>query len=123
MRVYKGQGSEEHLFIGEDRIAHTPKNESIDLSLGQAFDVTAQAKQVAHTKIGSGIYENSYEIEIGNAKATEISVDIQEAFPGEWKILDEGVPHEEKDAHTATWAVKVPANGAYTLKYTVRITR
>jgi hypothetical protein len=33
-------------FIGEDRIEHTPKNETIQLKLGSAFDVVGERRQV-----------------------------------------------------------------------------
>ena len=37
------------IFVGEDHIDHTPKNEEIDLMLGRAFDVTARGKQVNYS--------------------------------------------------------------------------
>lgn len=121
IRVYKSDKSGNALFVGEDAIEHTPKNERVELTLGQAFDITARAKQVAHAKIGASIFENSYEVEIKNAKSTDIVVDLRERFPGEWKILDESIAHQKLDAYSAGWLVKVPAESATTLKYTVRI--
>src|SRR5690606_6671506 len=41
VRVYKNDSAGQALFVGEDRIRHTPKGESVKLTLGQAFDVTA----------------------------------------------------------------------------------
>ena len=36
--------------LGEDRIDHTPKNETVRLKLGNAFDVTADKKQTDFQK-------------------------------------------------------------------------
>jgi hypothetical protein len=45
VRVYKKDSAGNAQFIGEDAIDHTPKNESVRLKLGDAFDVTADKKQ------------------------------------------------------------------------------
>ena len=46
VRVYKPDSDGNAIFVGEDRIEHTPKNEELDLMLGDAFDVTARDKQI-----------------------------------------------------------------------------
>jgi hypothetical protein len=48
-------------------------------------------------------------------------VEVVEAFPGEWTILEESRPHERVDARTARWEVAVPAGGSATLTYRVRV--
>ncbi|MBL8709821.1 MAG: DUF4139 domain-containing protein [Rhodospirillaceae bacterium] len=121
IRVYKKDSDGDVIFVGEDRIDHTPKNERIDLTLGQAFDITARAKQRDHARLADNLYENAYEIEIKNAKAEAVTVDLREALPGQWQILEESQPHEKLDANTAAWKVEVPAEGSTTLTYKVRI--
>ncbi len=44
MRVYKKDSQGNAQFVGEDSIDHTPKNETVRLKLGNAFDVTADKK-------------------------------------------------------------------------------
>ncbi len=121
VRVYKKDGSGNALFVGEDHIDHTPKNERVDLTLGEAFDITARAKQTSYTKLADDLCENGYEIEIKNAKKEKVTVDLREAFPGEWKVLSESQKHEQLDSSTAQWRVEVPAEGSTTLTYSVRI--
>lgn len=122
VRVYKNDSDGDAIFVGEDHIDHTPKNEEIDLLLGKAFDVTARGKQVSFTKIADNVYENAYEIEVKNAKAEPISVTLREFVPGDWKMLEESTAHEKRDSSTAEWQVKVPAEGSAKLTYKVRIT-
>jgi len=121
VRVYKKDANGNTLFVGEDHIDHTPKNERVDLTLGEAFDITARAKQTNYTKLADDLYENSYEVEIKNAKKEKVTVDLREAFPGEWKMLDETQKHEKLDSNTAQWLVDVPAEGSTVLTYSVRI--
>ncbi len=122
VRVYKADSDGDAIFVGEDHIDHTPKNEEIDLMLGKAFDVTARGKQVAFSKIADNVYENSYEIEVKNAKAEPITVTLREFVPGDWKMVEESTAHQKRDSSTAEWQLPVPAEGSAKLTYKVRIT-
>jgi len=121
VRVYKADSQGDAVFVGEDSIDHTPKNEDVNLTLGQAFDITARAKQTDFEQVSDRIYENEYEIEIKNAKADKITVDLREQVPGDWKMIKESQEHKKLDSQTAGWLVDVPANGSTKLTYRVRM--
>jgi hypothetical protein len=91
------------------------------LTLGQAFDITARAKQTDFEQISDRVYENEYEVEIKNAKSEKVTVDLREQVPGDWKMIKETQPHKKLDAHTAGWLIEVPANGSTKLTYRVRM--
>jgi hypothetical protein len=122
VRVYKADTQGDAVFVGEDSIEHTPKNEDVNLTLGQAFDITARAKQTDFEQISDRVYENEYEIEIKNAKKDKVTVDLREAVPGDWRIIKESQEHKKLDSQTAGWLVDVPAEGSATLTYRVRMT-
>ena len=122
LRVYKADQAGEAIFVGEDHIDHTPKNEHVDLTLGEAFDVTARAKQVSFDKISDHVYESAYEIEFKNAKKEAITATLRESMPGQWQMLSESLKHEQINAATAQWQVPVPSEGSSKLTYKVRIT-
>lgn len=126
VRFYKKDGAGNAQFVGEDRIAHTAKGETVRLKLGEAFDVTADKKQTDFQKLGgSGRYnyvmESAYQIELKNAKDEEVTVKVQEPLPGDWEILAESHPHKKETANTASWRVSVPANGKAALTYRARV--
>lgn len=121
VRVYKGDSQGKMLFVGEDEIAHTPKNEKVELTLGQAFDVTARSKQTDYERIGDDVIEVAFEDEIRNARKEPIAVAVIERLPAEWKVLQESHPHEKTQAFEAKWTVPVPAEGSAVLSYRVRI--
>ena len=121
VRVYKADSQGDAVFVGEDSIDHTPKNEDVNLTLGQAFDITARAKQTDFEQISDRIYENEYEIEIKNAKADKVTVDLREQVPGDWKMIKESQEHKKLDSQTAGWLVDVPASGSTKLTYRVRM--
>ncbi|MEZ5831366.1 MAG: DUF4139 domain-containing protein [Dongiaceae bacterium] len=122
VRVYKADSDGDAIFVGEDHIDHTPKNERLDLMLGRAFDVTARGKQVSYSRIADNVYENAYEIEVKNAKKDPVTVSLREFVPGDWKMLEESTKSAKPDSSTAEWQLDVPAEGSAKLTYKVRIT-
>ena len=126
VRVYKKDGAGNAQFVGEDRIDHTPKNESVRLKLGDAFDVTADKKQTDFKKLlevskGNAVFESAYEIVLKNAKREAVVVTVQEPIPADWKVIQESYKHEKITSNTAVWKVNVPAEGMSTLSYRVQV--
>jgi hypothetical protein len=126
VRIYKRDSDGNAQFVGEDRIDHTPKNETVRLKLGESFDVTAERKQTDFKKrSGSGPwqyeFESAYEVRIRNAKPEPQTVTLQERIPGDWTMLEESAPHEKGNANTAVWTLEVPAEGETRLTYRVRV--
>ena len=126
VRVYKKDSSGNAQFIGEDSIDHTPKNESVRLKLGDAFDVTADKKQTDFKRREplinrSYVFESAYEIVLRNAKKEPATVIVREPVPGEWTMLEQSAPHARVAAGTAEWRVPVPAEGTTTLRYRVLV--
>jgi hypothetical protein len=126
VRVYKNDSSGAAQFIGEDRIEHTPKNETVRLRLGRAFDLTADRKQTDFRKMPSTsryphIYESAYQITIENAKDENATVKVVEPMPGDWQILSESLPHAKAASDSAAWQVPVPAGGKAVLTYSVQV--
>jgi hypothetical protein len=122
VRVYQSDSKGGVHFVGEDRIEHTPKDEMLNLKIGNAFDVVSERKQVDFEKISSNVYEMEYEVVIRNHKATPISVDVNEPIGGTWRMIRTSHEYTKTDAWAAQFNLAVPADGAATLKYRVRVT-
>ena len=56
IRVYQADSKGGTQFVGEDRINHTPKDEELNLKIGNAFDVTCERKQIDFEKIAPNVY-------------------------------------------------------------------
>ncbi len=121
MRVYKADSAERVQFVGEDWVDHTPKNETVRLTLGRAFDVTARPVQTEFDKISDEIYESAYEITFRNAKSEPVTVQYVQGMEGDWDVIAESQPHERIDAFQAGWTIDVPAEGEAVLTYKVRV--
>ncbi len=108
-------------FIGEDTIDHTPKNETVTIKLGNAFDVVGERRQTAFTRGKNWIIE-SFEIKIRNHKEQAVEVQIQEHLY-RWsnaKVTKVSHNHEMLDARTMHIPVTIEEDGEIVVTYTVR---
>jgi hypothetical protein len=126
LRVYKKDSKGNAQFVGEDSIDHTPKNETVRLKLGEAFDVTADKKQTDFKVLpkpqkGHSAFESAYELVLKNAKKEKVTVTVQEPIGGDWKIVSESAPHTKANSHLALWKIEIPAEGSTTLTYRAQV--
>jgi len=126
VRVYKKDRSGNAQFIGEDRIDHTPKKEKIRLKLGDAFDVTANKKQVdfkkrSHSAPYSYAFESAFQIELKNAKAEPATIVVREPIPGNWNMIEDTHNHRKVAAGTAEWRIKLSPESTQRLNYRVLV--
>ena len=122
VRVYQADSTGGVQFVGEDRIDHTPKDEAINLKIGNAFDVICERKQTDFQKIAGNTYEVEYAVTVRNHKATPVSVEVHEPIGGTWRMLQSSHTWEKTSAWAAQFALPVGAGGAATLTYRVRVT-
>ncbi len=126
VRVYKNDSQDNAQFIGEDRIDHTPKNETVRLKLGDAFDVTGTKiqtdfKKRPHSGRYHNAYSSSFELTLNNAKSEPVTVTVREPIPGEWRMLKESHPHQKVSSSMAEWKITIPAESKQILRYQVEV--
>jgi len=122
VRVYQEDSKGGVQFVGEDRINHTPKDETLNLKIGNAFDVVCERKQIDFERISPNVFEVEYEITLRNHKGTAIGVEVNEPVGGTWRMLRSTHEWTKTDAWAAQFNVPVAADGTATLKYRVRVT-
>ncbi len=122
LRVYQKDSKGGVLFIGEDHIEHTPKDEMITVHIGNAFDVVSERKQTDFKKIADRVYEMEFEITLRNHKDTPITVEANEPIGGSWEMLSSTHKFTKTSAWAAQFQVPVDKNGTSVLKYRVRVT-
>jgi len=124
-RVYTRDSTGAPRLLGEDQLENTPVGESVELTPGEAFDVTVKRRQTDFVRAGlpDGVFESTYRLEVKNAKDVEVTVKLVEIVPGDWKVLEESAPHEKESAERLVWRLAVPAKGTAELTYRVRVHR
>jgi hypothetical protein len=122
VRVYQADSKGGVHFVGEDRIDHTPKDETLKLKIGNAFDVVAERKQTDFQKIATNVYEVEFEVVIRNHKTTPITVEVNEPIGGTWRVIRSSHEATKTDAWAAQFNVAAAADATATLNYRVRVT-
>jgi hypothetical protein len=122
IRVYKKDVDGSELFVGEDSIDHTPKDETIQLSLGNAFDIVGERVQDDFERLGKEAMEETFTITLRNHKEEEVEVRVVERLYRwtDWEIVQETPEHAKIDAQTVEWRLEVPVDGEASVMYTVR---
>jgi hypothetical protein len=122
IRVYQADSKGGLQFVGEDRIDHTPKDETLDLKIGNAFDIVCERNQTDFEKISDMVYEMEFAITLRNHKAAPVTVQVNEPVGGTWKMIRSTHEWQKTAAWAAQFTVPVQAEGEATLKYRVRVT-
>jgi hypothetical protein len=122
VRVYQTDSRGALQFVGEDHVDHTPKDERVNLKIGNAFDVVAERKQTAFERISNTVVELEYEVTLRNHKEQAITVEVNEPIGGSWRMLSSTHEARRTDAWAAQFMLPVPKDGAATLRYRVRVT-
>lgn len=110
-------------FIGEDLIKHTPRNETLNIKLGNAFDVVGERKQVNFTyNDDADFIEESFEISVRNRKKVPATVTVREYLYrwSNWAVTAKSTNFEKRDAQTIDFPVTIAADGEAKITYTVR---
>ena len=119
IRVYERDKASE-TFIGESRIGHTAAGHKIDISIGRAFDVSANRIQTSFQRFGEREAEVGYRIEMTNDKPESVVVSVEEQLTGDWTIISESQKGTKRDSMTYVFELKVPSQSSTELEYSVR---
>ena len=109
-------------FIGESMIQHTPAEQPVKLTSGNAFDLTGERKQTDfHTDSHARVMDESFEIKLSNQKTEPVTIHAVEHLGRamNWKITDKSTNYVKRDSNTIDFAVNVPAKGETIITYTV----
>jgi hypothetical protein len=119
-RLDSADGSFE--FIGEDAIGHTPRDETVRLKLGSAFDVVGKRRQVDY-RIDSRArwIEEEIEITLRNHKTQPVEVQVREPMYrwSNWKVLEHSQDYEKDSAQLIHFNATVPKDGTSVIRYRV----
>ena len=119
VRVYKKDKTGAEQFVGEDAIDHTPKDETIRLEVGDAFDIVAERSQTDFKAVSPRENQSAWTIVLRNRKDEDVVVTVREPMGGDWTLLSSSLPGKKVDQQTLEFNVPV-AKGAET-KLTYRV--
>ena len=124
LRFYRRDADGQLQFVGENQIDHTPRNETVRVTTGNAFDLVGERKQTNfRVDTGDKWIDESFEIKLRNRKKdapVEIRV-VEHLYRwSNWKIMSNvSDDFTKKDAQTIEFRIPVKPDEERTVTYTV----
>ena len=125
VKVYRRDVDGRNEFVGEDRIDHTPKDETVRLYTGNAFDIVGERRQTNFRLDSSGHWvDESFEIKVRNHKKEPVTVRVVEHLYRwlQWEITATSMENTKTDARTIEFHPAVAAGAEAVIRYTVHYT-
>lgn len=126
IRVSKADPADRSLeFIGEDVLRHTPRDETVLVKMGNAFDVVGERIQ-ADFRLDTSrkTIDETIQIKVRNRKTEPVTVIVQERMHrwSTWEITKSTIEPKKLDARLVQFPMTLKAGEEGTLRYTVRYT-
>jgi hypothetical protein len=125
LRFYR-RDTDGHLeFVGENQIDHTPKDETLRIYTGNAFDVVGERKRTNfHVESRERWIDESYEIRVRNHKKDAVNVRVVEHLYrcNNWKLTAQSNDSRKMDAQSVEFPVTIKPDGETVVTYTVHYT-
>jgi hypothetical protein len=125
VRFYRRGDDAQMEFTGENMIDHTPKDETVRIYTGNAFDITGERKRTNYTidTVRKSANE-SFEIRIRNHKKQPVEVRVVEhVYRGtNWEISAKSDDYTKKDSQTIEFPVTIAPDGEEVITYTAHYT-
>lgn len=125
VRFYRQDTDGSLQFVGEQEIEHTPKDETLRIVTGKAFDLVVERKRVNFRVDTSNKWtEESFEFSLRNRKSEPATIRvIEHAFRwNNWQITKSSQPHDKISSDEFRFLVELAPDEEKTLSYTIRYT-
>src|SRR5688572_2695074 len=127
LRVSKLDPADRSLeFIGEDVIEHTPRDETVQVKLGSAFDVVGERRSTDFRLDTTAKWmEEDIEVRVRNQKPDDAAaVVVKENLYrwSTWNVLRKTHDFTKEDARTIQFALRLAPKSEAVVRYTVRYT-
>ena len=122
LRFYRRDADGQLEFVGENQIDHTPRNETIRVTTGNAFDLVGERKQTNfRVDTGDKWMNESFEIKLRNRKKEPVEIRVVEHLYrwNNWELTQKSDDFRKKDSQTIEFRVPVKPDEEKTVTYTV----
>jgi hypothetical protein len=125
VRFYRRNDDGQVEFTGENMIDHTPKDETVRIYTGNAFDTTGERKRTNYSvDMRQAMASETFEIRVRNHKKEPVEVRVVEhLYRGtNWEITAKSDDYQKKDSQTIEFPVTVAPDGEKVITYTAHYT-
>jgi hypothetical protein len=125
IRFYRRDTDGRLEFTGEDELRHTPRDETVRVFTGAAFDLVGERKRTNfYVDHGRRTVEESFEIRLRNRKQEAVEVLVNEKLyrAATWDIYSSSMPFAKKDSQQVEFRVPLAPDEEKAVTYSVRYT-
>jgi hypothetical protein len=125
VRFYRHNDDSQVEFTGENMIDHTPKDETVRIYTGNAFDITGERRRTNYViENAKSAASETFEIKVRNHKKEPVEVRVVEhLYRGKtWTVAANSDEYKKKDSQTIEFPVKVMPDGEKVITYTAHYT-
>ncbi len=125
VRFYQQDGDRQLEFTGENTIDHTPRNETLRIYTGNAFDLVGERIRTNYEVDNSRrTVVESFEIKLRNRKKEAVEIRVVEHLYRwlTWEITEKSDPFIKTDAQGIEFRVQVKPDEEKIITYTVKYT-
>ncbi len=125
VRFYRRNDDGQIEFTGENMIDHTPKDETVRIYTGNAFDLTGERRRTNYTVDNKqNAATETFEIKVRNHKKEPVEVRVVEhLYRGKtWTVAMNSDKYTKKDSQTIEFPVTVQPDGEKVITYTAHYT-
>lgn len=123
LRFYRRDADGQLQFVGENEIDHTPRNETVRVTTGNAFDLVGERKQTNfHVDTGDKWMDESFEIKLRNRKKDQpVDIRVVEHLYrwNNWDVTKKSDDFKKTDAQTIEFNITVKPDEERVVTYTV----
>ena len=120
VRVFQKDTDGSQEFIGEDNLDHTPRDEKVRVTIGNAFDIAVERAQKDYRQISDRVYEQDIEVKLRNRKNEAVTVVVVEHSWGDWSVTKSSLPLRKVNANQFEFDIAAEPDKEVVLTYTIR---
>jgi hypothetical protein len=121
VRFYRRNDDGQIEFTGENTIDHTPRDETVRIYTGNAFDLAGERRRSDYiVDNNKRIASESFEIKVRNHKKESVDVRVVEHLYRalNWEVASNSADYKKTDSHTIEFPVTIAPDGEKTITYT-----
>jgi hypothetical protein len=121
VRFYRRNDDGQIEFTGENVIDHTPRDETVRMYTGNAFDLTGERRRIDYlVEPKKTSATESFEIKVRNHKKEAVNVRVVEHLyrSMNWDIASNSADYKKTDARTIEFPITIPPDGEKVVNYT-----
>ncbi|HEY6768262.1 MAG TPA: DUF4139 domain-containing protein [Candidatus Sulfotelmatobacter sp.] len=125
VRFYRRNDDGQVEFTGENVIDHTPKDETIRIYTGNAFDMTGERTRTNYVvEMNKNTASESFSIKVRNHKKEAIDVRVVEHLYRalNWEVVSNSADYKKTDSHTVEFPITIGPDEEKTITYTAHYT-